>query len=146
MSPADTTHREPVAIVLPAPCWWIDRDDCWEITHHPTREDAQADHADRVRSIFGWVLSVAGAFALYPGVTRQEPRRCYKVTCPECGVPQHTQDRWEACAAECGYEIETAQIPPADPDQARLFEALPTHDIEGLSLGQVIVFAEEDPR
>lgn len=139
-------QAEPVPVALPAQCWWIDRDDCWEITHHPTREDAEANHADRVRSDYGWVLSVAGAFAIVPGTARQEQRRCWQVTCPECGAAQHIQGRFESCVDECGYEIETEQIAPDDPNQTRFFEVLPTGDLEGQPLSRVVVFAEEDPR
>jgi hypothetical protein len=137
---------ELVPVALPAPCWWIDRDDCWEISHHPTREDAEADHADRVRSDYGWVLSVAGAFAIVSGVARQEPRRCRELTCPECGAVNHFQNRFESCVDECGYEVEIEQIPPDDPNQTRIFEVLPTRDLDGQPLSQVVLFAEESPR
>jgi len=40
----------PITVLLPALCWLIDRDDDWETYHHPTREDAEHEHADRVRS------------------------------------------------------------------------------------------------
>lgn len=50
-----TEQATPTAVALSAPCWWIDRGDCWEITHHYTREDAEAGHADRVRDDHGWV-------------------------------------------------------------------------------------------
>ncbi|RSN05979.1 hypothetical protein DMC63_37865 [Streptomyces sp. WAC 05977] len=136
----------PIAIALPTPCWWIDRDDCWEITHHPTREDAEANHADRVRDDYGWVLSVAGAFAIVAGVPRQEPLRCWEATCPECGATGHFQRRFESCVDECGYEFEIEQIPPDDPNQARIFEVLPTHDLAGQPLSRVVLFTEEDPR
>jgi hypothetical protein len=128
MTSADTDQATPAAIALATPCWWIDRGDCWEITHHATREDAEAGHADRVRSDEGWVLSVAGAFAIVPGVARQEPRRCYEVTCPECGAVGHHQTRFTACPAECGYDFVLKQIPQTDPDQIGLFDDLPTHD------------------
>lgn len=125
MSITDEAQRQPAAAALPAPCWWIDRDDCWEITHHPTREDAEANHADRVRSDYGWALSVTGAFEVYPGQARQEPRRCYTVTCPECGTAQHVQQRFEQCGDGCGHEIKTEQIPDDDPDQTWLFTPAP---------------------
>lgn len=112
---------DPIPYTLPEPCWWIDRDDCFEITHHPTREDAEANHADRVRSDYGWVLSVQGAFEIYPGKARQEQLRCWKVTCPECGAAQHVQERFERCSYGCGYEITTEQIPEDDPNQIWLF-------------------------
>jgi hypothetical protein len=145
MSDTDPAEPGPVAAVaLPAPCWWIDRGDCWEITHHPTREDAHAAHADMVRSDYGWVLSVAGAFAIVPGVACQDLRRCYEVTCPECGATQHIQDRIESCVDECGYEFEIEQIALDNPHQTRFFEVLPTDDIEGQPLSRVVVFAEED--
>lgn len=144
MSDLDTDRDDSVvAIALPVPCWWIDRDDCWEITHHATRDEAEAHHADQVRSDHGWVLSIAGAFAVVPGVARQEPRHCYLVTCPECGRRQHIQGRFESCVDECGYGIEVAQIPVDDPKQTRLFEVLPTHDLPGQPLSRIVVFAEE---
>lgn len=122
MTSPETNPTAPAAVALSTPCWWIDRGDCWEITHHTTREDAEADHADRVRDDDGWVLSVAGAFAIYPGEARQEPRRCYEVTCPECGVVGHHQTRFTACPAECGYEFEIGQIAVDNPDQMRLVD------------------------
>lgn len=133
MTITDTDQTAPTAHVLPAPCWWIDRGDCWEITHHDSREDAEAGHADRVRSDDGWILSVAGAFALVPGVARQESYRCHEVTCPACGAVQHNrQERFGACVEECGYEFEITQAPLVDADQIRLFEVLPTHDLADL--------------
>lgn len=144
MSDLDTARAGAVvAIALPAPCWWIDLDDCWEVTHHVTREDAEAHHADQVRSDHGWVLSIVGAFAIKPGTARQERQRCYLVTCPECGRRQHIQQRFESCVDECGYEIESEQILVHDPNQTRLFEVLPTHDLPGRPLSRVVVFAEE---
>lgn len=121
MTAAGVVERAPAAYALPAPCWWVDRDDCWEITHHDTREDAEADHADRVRSDYGWVLSTSGAFEICPGRVRQEQLRCWKVTCPQCGAAQHIQHRFESCVDECGYEITTEQIPDNDPNQFPLF-------------------------
>lgn len=129
--------------LLPAPCWWIDRDDCWEITHHPTRDDAEANHADRVRSDYGWVLSITGAFALVSGIARQEMRRCHEVTCPDCGTLQHVRERVQSCAGECGYEVVIEQIAVHDPAQTRLFEVVPTHDLAGEPLSRVVVFAQE---
>jgi hypothetical protein len=123
MSGIDLSRGEPVVVALSTPCWWIDRGDCWEITHHATREDAEADHADRVRSDYGWPLSVAGAFAIVPGVARQEQRRCYESTCPECGAHNHIQHRYESCVDECGYEFEITQIAFNDPHQIELFGA-----------------------
>jgi hypothetical protein len=122
MTTLPTDEAAPMAVALSTPCWWIDRNDCWEITHHATREDAEAHHADQIRSDYGWVLSVAGAFAIYPGVARQEPCRCYEVTCPECGDVGHHRSRFTACPAECGCEFEIEQIPVVDPNQAQLFE------------------------
>lgn len=133
-----------VALALPAPCWWIDRGDDYEVTHHPTRAEAKANHADRVRSDYGWVLSIEGAFAIVPGVTCQEPRRCWEITCPECGAPQHVQARFESCVDECGCEFEIEQIALDNPHQTRFFEVLPTDDLEGQPLSRVVVFAEED--
>jgi hypothetical protein len=129
MTSTETDQATPTAVALPAPCWWIDRGDCWEITHHDSREDAEANHADSVRADDGWILSIAGAFEIVPGVARQEPCRCYKVTCPDCGAVQHHQTRFATCVGECGYEFEITQIPLIDPDQTRLFEALPTHGV-----------------
>ncbi len=123
MTGTGTDQAVLAAVPLSTPCWWIDRNDCWEITHHTTREDAEADHADKIRYDYGWVLSVTGAFAIYPGVARQEPRRCYEVTCPGCGVRGHHQTRFTACPAECGHEFAVEQIPPDDdPDQTCLFD------------------------
>jgi hypothetical protein len=137
-----------MAVALPTPCWWIDRGDCWEITHHATREDAEVNHADQVRDDHGWVLSVVGAFDIVPGIARQEPRRCYEATCPECGAGQHLQSRHESCVDECGYEFVVEQIAPDNPAQATLFEVLPTHDLVGQPLSRIVVFADadEDPR
>src|SRR5690349_1840129 len=105
------TVAELAGIALSMPCWWIDRGDCWEISHYPTRDDAEADHVDSVREDHGWVLSVAGAFAIVPGVARQEQRRCHEVTCPDCGAVQHHQTRFATCVGECGYEFEIGDIP-----------------------------------
>ncbi len=126
-------------ILLPTPCWWIDRDDCWEITHHATREDAEAHHADLVRSDYGYPLSVTGAFAIYPGVAKQEMQRCREITCAGCGETWHTRSRITECE-ECGHE--TLIIPLDDPDQTGFFEVLPTSDIEGQPLSRVITFEE----
>jgi hypothetical protein len=143
----DEGQAAPVeAVVLPKPCWWIDRDDDYEITHHPTRTVTEADHADRVRSDHGWVLSITGAFAIVPGTARQEMRRCFEVTCPDCGTPQHVQDRVRSCVGECGYEFVVEQIAVHDPAQTKLFEVLPTHDLPDQPLSLVVVFAEDDPR
>jgi hypothetical protein len=139
-------QAEPTVVALPVPCWWIDRDDCWETSHHPTREDVEADHADQIRADYGWVLSVGGAFAIVAGVARQEPLRCREVTCPECGGVNHVQRRFESCVYECEYEFEIEQIPPDDPNQARFFEILPTHDVDGEPLSRVVLFADEEPR
>lgn len=79
----------------------------------------------------------------WPGTARRELRRRYLVTCPECGRRQHIQGRFESCMDECGHGIESALIPVDDPDQARLFEVLPTHDLAGQPLSRVVVFAEE---
>jgi hypothetical protein len=150
-----TATRPVRAVALPAPCWWIDRNDCWEITHHTTREQAEADHVERVShdishdedSVLSVALSVAAAFAIEPGVARREPRRCYEVTCPECGSGQHVQERYERCLDDgCDYEFEIEQIALDDPDQSRLFEVLPTHDLAGHPISRVVVFADEDPR
>ncbi|MFE3178664.1 hypothetical protein ACFXPA_46575 [Amycolatopsis sp. NPDC059090] len=116
----------PEAVLLPEPCWWIDRDDDWEISHHPGREAAEADHADRVRSDYGWPLSVAGAVAIVPGEVRREARRCREWTCPDCGCVTHSQGRDASCAEECGFEFEIAEVAPDDPAQASLFDACGT--------------------
>ncbi|MFD5089383.1 AAA family ATPase [Amycolatopsis thailandensis] len=111
-------------VLLPAGCWWIDRDDCWEITHHPTREDAEADHADRIRGDYGYPLSVKGAFKIYPGEAKQETLRCYEIDCPECGETVHVTRRYDICGA-CEDDIVTPAIPYEDPDQVELFDVVP---------------------
>ena len=78
-------------------------------------------------------------------MARQEPCRCYEVTCPECGAGNHLQERFAACVDDCGYEFEITQIPLVGRDQLRLFEALPTHDVEDQPLGRIILFADDDP-
>jgi len=128
-------------VLLPAGCWWIDRDDCWEITPYPTREDAEANHADRIRSDYGWPLSVKGAFEIYPGVATQEVQRCWEIDCPECGKRAHVTRRFDTCGA-CEDEIVSLAIPYEDPDQVELFDVLPTHDIPGQPLSRVVVFEE----
>jgi len=140
-----TEQADPVAIGLAAPCWWIDRNDPWEISHHATRLAAEETHADQVREDHGWPLSVAGAFAIVPGVARREVRRCYEVTCPECGAEQHIQDHTGECVDECGYEFVIDQIALNDPEQTRLFEVLPTQDIAGQPANIVITFADKRP-
>jgi hypothetical protein len=135
----------PEVVLLPQPRWWIDRNDAWEISHHPTREDAEADHADRVRGDHGRPLSVAGAFALVYGTARQEHQRCWEWTCPDCGCGAHSQERIADCPHECGFEFLIDQIAPDVPDQTHLFEVLPTHDLPGQPLSRVVVFADEDP-
>lgn len=111
-----------VLTALPAPCWWIDPNHLgdWEIAHHDTRGAAEEDHANQIRSEYGWVLTVAGAFAILPGRAVQEVRRCYVVSCPGCEQRRHVQKRFEACAG-CGYRVEKPQIPLDDPRQLRLF-------------------------
>ena len=116
---------------LPNPCWWIDRHDPWEITHHRTPEDATANHRDRVCSDHGWVLTVAGAFAIVPGDLEQEHQRCCEVICPDCGEGLHLQERYEECW-ECGHGFVITAFPDPDlPGQGFLLEVLPTHDIPG---------------
>lgn len=125
-------QADSTAVLLSTPCWWIDRGDCWEITHHATREDADAGHADRVRDEFGWILSVTGAFALVPGVARQESYRCYAMTCPVCGRRQHHHGtRFVECVDECGHEFEIEQVAPDIPGQTRLF-TVRRSDVDGL--------------
>lgn len=142
----DTETAVPDVVLLSGPCWWIDRNDTWEVSHHPTREDAEADHADRVRSDYGWPLSVAGAFAIVYGKARQERRRCREWTCPDCGCGAHSQDRVAVCSDGCGFEFVVEQVAQDEPAQTRMFEVLPTHDLPGEPLSRVVVFAEEDPR
>ncbi|WP_020421142.1 hypothetical protein [Amycolatopsis sp. ATCC 39116] len=147
MNHLDLASAAPPAVALPAPCWWIDRNDDGMITHHLTREEAETVHADQVREDHGWGLTVAGAFAIVPGLVCHEPRRCYEVTCPGCGTVQHVQDRYQACIDDvCGHELEVEQIPHVAPDQTQLFDVLPTHDIEDEPLSRVVLFIEEDPR
>jgi hypothetical protein len=145
-SSLDTGAVVPNVVLLPEPCWWIDRNDCWETSHHPTREDVEADHADRVRSDYGWPLSVAGSFAIVYGVARQERGLCREWTCPTCGCTVHSQERIAHCPDDCGFTFVVDQITPDEPDQTRLFEVLPTHDLPGEPLSRVVVFVEEDPR
>lgn len=124
---ADAMPFAPAApVALPAPCWWIDRHDGWETTHHATREDAVAEHVDAVRRDYGWVLSETGAFDIVPGVVRQEPRACYEATCPDCGAGNHLQDRTAPCFTECGHEFQVEQIALDDPDQTALFDLPPS--------------------
>lgn len=123
------------------PCWWMDRGDCWEITHHPTREEAEADHADRIRDDYDEPLTVVAALALEPATAVQEPRRCYVVECRECGCGQHVQERVTECF-ECSEPVTVEQIAPDDPSQEAAFEVLPTHDIDGHPLSRVVLFEE----
>jgi hypothetical protein len=147
---AGSTEPGPVVpdvVLLPDPCWWIDRNDAWEITHHPTREDAEAEHADQVREDNGWPLSVEGALAIIYGLARQEHQRCRAWTCPDCGSRAHTQERLALCPdEECEYEFQVDQVALDDPAQSRMFEVLPTHDLPGEPLSRIVVFAEDEPR
>jgi hypothetical protein len=116
---------------LETPCWWIDRADCEEITHHPTLDDAVAHHRDLVCSEYGWVLSATGAFALVPGQIQQEQRCCWQVICPDCGRGLHLQDRYEECF-ECGYPYLIEDLPgPDDEHQETLFDVLDTTGVDG---------------
>lgn len=115
------------AVALPSPCWWIDRDDCWETTHHPTREEAVSHHTDQVRCDHGWPLSDLGAAEIMHGVPVQEERRCHELTCPECEMVVHVQERDDRCGW-CEADIETEQIAPEDPDQPELFAAASSMD------------------
>jgi len=134
------TMTTPAPVMLSSPCWWIDRNDCWEITHHRTVEDAVANHRDRVCGDHGWILSVAGAFAIVPGEIQQEPRRCYEAVCPGCGEHVHLQYRYDECV-ECGHEFVIDTLPaPDDEHQEYLFEILETTGIPGKpGLAHVIV-------
>lgn len=133
----------PTVVLLPTPCWWIDRGDPCETPHYPTREDAEAEHTDQVREDYGWPLSVTGAFAMVSGEVKQEHQRCREWTCPDCGCAAHTQTRITQCPHECGFEFLVEQIAPDDAAQSRMFEVLPIHDLPGQPLNRIVVFAEE---
>lgn len=136
---------EPVPVALAARCWWIDGGEDWEITHHPTREEAVRHHGDQLRrERDDPTLSDAEALAITRGVIRQDLQRCWAVTCPECGQVQHIQDRFDMCAADCGWaadEDEPVLVHP-DPDQHLLFDVLPTTDIPGRPPHVIVLLAE----
>ena len=139
------------ARLLPSPCWWIDRGDCWEITHHPTRQAAETAHENfRVHgnhpiSTFNTDsqgISCVEEVSLVDGIARREVRCCYEVVCPDCGTLQHIQDLDEDCVEGCGYVFDPKEIPPNDPDQNYLFGVLTTDDINQPHM--VVLFAEGD--
>lgn len=143
-APSNDDERpvEPIPIALPAPCWWIDGDEDWEITHHPTREEAVRHHAEQIRRDDP-TLTDAEALAITRGVIRQESQRCWTVTCPECGQIQHIQDMFDMCAADCGWAAEEHKpVLVHDPDQHRLFDILPTNDIPGRPPHLIVLLAE----
>lgn len=116
-----------VVIAVPTRCWRVDHGADGELTrHHPTQADAETEHVDRVRANRSWVLSATGVFDQVPAKIGQEPLRCYAVTCPRCGAGQHIQERYTDCIEECGHEFDLDQFALVHPDQARLFEALPS--------------------
>lgn len=117
-----------MVVAVPTRCWRVDHGDDWECTrHHRTQEEAETEHLDRVRANVSWVLSMTGAFAVVPARIRQEPRRCFAVTCPRCGASQHIQERYADCIDECGHEFDLDQFALVHPDQACLFEVLPSY-------------------
>jgi hypothetical protein len=83
--------------LLTTPCWWVDRNDAWEITHYPTPEKAEDWHVKGVREDHGFPLSIAGAFTVSPGELVQETVCCYEFDCPECGDGCHQQELSGEC-------------------------------------------------
>lgn len=115
---------EPEVELLPTPCWWVDRDDPWEIRHYATRQEAVNHHVAMVRDDHGMPWSEAGAFDVVPGVVTEQPRRCWSWECPDCGARCHTYARVAGCVDECGFSFVIDAIAEDNPDQGRLFEAV----------------------
>jgi hypothetical protein len=127
----------------PEPCWWMDRGDCWEITHHPTREDAEADHADQVRSDYGWPLSLAGCLEIVPASPRREKIPCQSVRCPDCDTDIHYIGAGEVCCDECDEVlIAKGECHFPDPDQEYLFDVLTAPDDTGQVVTHLVLCQE----
>ena len=145
---SDVTEFDvPREILLSTPCWWInngliDPDEDGYL-HFGSRDEALAYHVHGTRKLHGFPLSEAGALGRIPAVIRRETYCCVKVTCPGCGVGQHSEGPFEVCGYECGWMLPDAEPPPDNPDQERLFEVLRTDDIEGQPDSMLVVFGEE---
>lgn len=93
------------AKLLTTPCWWVDRHDPWEITHYPSREEAEQQHVDDVRADEGFPLTAAGVFERTHAELVQEKACCWEFDCPACGSCCHQQERSGECWI-CNVRIE----------------------------------------
>jgi hypothetical protein len=81
------------------PCWFVERNDPWEIQHFATLLAAGRAHVDSVREHHGYPWSVAHIFAeISPATITRCPEPCIEFTCPECGTTCH---RFAAECARC---------------------------------------------
>jgi hypothetical protein len=95
--------------LLTTPCWWVNTNDCWEISHFPTREKAEDWHIKGVRRDHGTPLSIAGAFEREPAEVAQETECCYELDCPDCGDSCHQQELVGECVW-CGARLDITAL------------------------------------